>query len=88
MSEKPGRVRIGREGYGLLLRYALADGKGWALIVVVTLLSSAFGLLGPWPMKLLVDHVLGHEPMHPAVAWGVDGLPGAGTTRSRCRYLG
>jgi ABC-type multidrug transport system fused ATPase/permease subunit len=65
--------------YRFLLRYAGSRRAGWALIVLVTLLGIAFGLLQPWPMKVLVDHVLGHEPMPPAVATVVQFLPGAGS---------
>ncbi|HXG08648.1 MAG TPA: ABC transporter ATP-binding protein, partial [Gemmataceae bacterium] len=69
----------GLKGYGRLLRYALADWKGWAFIVGVTLLSSAFDLLTPWPMKVLVDQVLGQEPMPESIARVVQVLPGGGT---------
>jgi ATP-binding cassette, subfamily B, bacterial len=65
------RFREGR--YGLLLRYALPYKKGWAGIVLVTVVSTAIGLLGPLPLKVLVDNVLGNQPLPPAVSW----LPGA-----------
>jgi ATP-binding cassette subfamily B protein/subfamily B ATP-binding cassette protein MsbA len=62
-----------------LLRYALPYRRGWALIVVVTLLSTAFGLLTPWPMKILVDHVLGQEAMPAELARLIALLPGGGS---------
>src|SRR5262252_9446257 len=31
--------------------------------VLVTLLAAAVGLLSPWPIKILVDSVLGNEPL-------------------------
>jgi len=34
-----------------------------AASVVATLLTAGVGLLSPWPMKILVDSVLGHEPL-------------------------
>jgi ATP-binding cassette subfamily B protein/subfamily B ATP-binding cassette protein MsbA len=61
------------------LRYALTDGRGWALIGVATLLSSALGLLEPWPLKVFVDHVLRHAPLAEPLARLVRILPGAGT---------
>jgi ATP-binding cassette subfamily B protein/subfamily B ATP-binding cassette protein MsbA len=64
-----------------LLRYAVADRKGWALIAGVTLLSSLAVLLQPWPMQVLLDHVLGHEPMAEPLAHVVRLLPGGGTAR-------
>jgi hypothetical protein len=30
---------------------------------LVALLSAGVGLLSPWPMKILVDSVLGNEPL-------------------------
>jgi ATP-binding cassette subfamily B protein len=64
--------------YVKLLRYALPHWPGWALIVGVTLLSNVVSLLQPWPMKILVDQVLGHEPAPAALARAVELLPGAG----------
>ena len=54
--------------YWRLIRYARPYRKGWALIVGVTLLSAGFGVLQPWPMKVLVDHVLGQMPASGVVA--------------------
>jgi ATP-binding cassette subfamily B protein len=34
-----------------------------ALSAIATLLTAAVGLLAPWPMKILVDSVLGNEPL-------------------------
>jgi ATP-binding cassette subfamily B protein/subfamily B ATP-binding cassette protein MsbA len=61
-----------------LLRYAFTDWRGWCLILAVTLLSSLFGLLGPWPMKVLVDHVLGGVPLPEPLSRLI---PGAGAPR-------
>jgi ABC-type multidrug transport system fused ATPase/permease subunit len=76
--EEPGRGR-----YRRLLRYAMADRKGWASIVVVTLLSSALALLQPWPMKVVIDHVLGSQPL--PVVLGL--LPGADSARSLLAWM-
>jgi ATP-binding cassette subfamily B protein/subfamily B ATP-binding cassette protein MsbA len=65
--------------YQSLLRYALVDWKGWAWIIVITLLSGAFGLLQPWPMKILVDHVLSGQPMAEPLATGMQVIPGSQT---------
>jgi ATP-binding cassette, subfamily B, bacterial len=45
--------------WGPLLRYAVRYWRGWLLILVVTLLSAVFALAYPWPLKILVDNVLG-----------------------------
>jgi ATP-binding cassette subfamily B protein/subfamily B ATP-binding cassette protein MsbA len=49
--------------YRRLSSYALAHWQGWIVIIAVTLSSSALAVLQPWPMKILVDHVLGTQPM-------------------------
>jgi ATP-binding cassette, subfamily B, bacterial len=64
-----------RGRYRTLLAYAWPYRRGWAAIVVATLLTTAVGLLGPWPMKLLVDNVLGDKPLPAALA----SVPGTGS---------
>jgi ATP-binding cassette, subfamily B, bacterial len=44
----------------------------WGLAVasvIITVASAAAGLLLPWPLKILVDNVLGSEPLSPILAW-------------------
>jgi ATP-binding cassette subfamily B protein len=67
--------------YRRLFSYALAHGRGWAVIVSVTLWSSALAVLQPWPMKILVDHVLGTQPMPHWLASMSHRLPGADSPR-------
>jgi ATP-binding cassette subfamily B protein/subfamily B ATP-binding cassette protein MsbA len=64
--------------YLRILRYALPHWPGWALIAGVTLLSNAVSLIQPWPMKILVDHVLGQEPAPATLARVIEWLPGGG----------
>jgi ATP-binding cassette subfamily B protein/subfamily B ATP-binding cassette protein MsbA len=64
-----------------LLRHACTDWRGLAFILIVTLLSNALGLLQPWPMKVLVDHVLGDTPLAPPLDMLAPLLPGATTSR-------
>jgi ATP-binding cassette subfamily B protein/subfamily B ATP-binding cassette protein MsbA len=65
--------------YVRMMRYAWPYRRGWAAIVIVTLLSSAFSVLTPWPMKVLVDNVLGSAPMPPAVGRVLAWLPFSGS---------
>lgn len=65
----------------LLLRYAAAGSKSWALIIAVTLLNSLLCLLRPWPMKVAVDNVFSKQPMVEPLAQAVGLLPGAATER-------
>src|SRR5216117_3667065 len=48
--------------YRLLFDYAKPFRAGWIVIGLATLASLLLALLGPWPMKVLVDHVLGPTP--------------------------
>jgi ATP-binding cassette subfamily B protein len=50
----------------------------WPLAVasaLFTLLTSGVGLLTPWPMKILVDSVLGNEPLPPIVRHVLPQMP-------------
>ena len=67
--------RTSWKAYRRLLRYA-ADAKNCALIIGLSLLSSALGLLQPWPMKLIVDYILYRLPMPAALTWSSQILPG------------
>ncbi len=61
--------------YWRLIRYARPYRRGWALIVGVTLLSAGFSVSQPWPMKVLVDQVLGQTPASGVVAYVLALLP-------------
>src|SRR5258706_14575741 len=52
--------------YKRLLPYARRQRRFFIRISGLTLAASALAALQPWPMKLLVDHVLGQKPL-PAV---------------------
>src|SRR5438552_3090908 len=54
-----GKTRKTFARYRHLLGYVRNYRTGWLLLAVVTLLNIPFALLQPWPMKLLVDNVLG-----------------------------
>jgi ATP-binding cassette subfamily B protein/subfamily B ATP-binding cassette protein MsbA len=63
-----GDARRDRPGIGYLLRYATRSWRGWILVLALTLLSSGITLLQPWPMQLVVDHVLGGSELAPGLA--------------------
>lgn len=54
-----------------LLSYALPYKRGVALQFLLMAFSIGFGLLKPWPLKVLVDNVLGEEPLRLA-GWTID----------------
>jgi ATP-binding cassette, subfamily B, bacterial len=66
-------------GYRRLFSYAVPHARGWVTIVAATTLSTTLSLLQPWPVKVLVDHVLGDEPMHGTVGALAERLPWADT---------
>jgi ATP-binding cassette subfamily B protein/subfamily B ATP-binding cassette protein MsbA len=59
--------------------YALRRKAGLATLLAVTLLKIGLEALKPWPMKVLVDHVLKGDAMAPDVAAVIEWLPGSGT---------
>jgi ATP-binding cassette subfamily B protein/subfamily B ATP-binding cassette protein MsbA len=75
------QTRGGLRKYRLLLAYALAGRREWGLIVVVMLFSSVVTLLQPWPMQVVMDHVLGEQPLPEWLARCAALVPGAGSPR-------
>ncbi len=56
--------------------------RGWvAIILLATLIETAMSLAAPWPLKIIIDNVLGgHEPphwLHDVAKW----IPGHSVTR-------
>lgn len=62
-------------GYRRLFSYATPYKRGWAGIVAATLVTTGLSLLQPWPIQVLVDHVLGHAPMRGALGAMAERLP-------------
>ena len=58
--------------YFRLLRYAKCQPGFFLLASLLTLAASALTTLQPWPIKLLVDHVLAHAPPPAALHWLFD----------------
>jgi ATP-binding cassette, subfamily B, bacterial len=58
-----------------LLRYARPEWRGLLVLVVTMLANIALDLLRPWPLKLVVDNVLGHARL-PSVLSGLPGVDG------------
>jgi ATP-binding cassette subfamily B protein len=61
-----------------LLRYARPYWKSILLLLGTMGMGVVLGLLAPWPMKLLVDNVLGEHPLPEPLQEVVDILPGDG----------
>jgi ABC-type multidrug transport system fused ATPase/permease subunit len=51
-----------------VLPYLKPYARQASLLVTVTLLAVAVGLLLPWPMKIVIDHVIGSQPLLGALA--------------------
>jgi ATP-binding cassette subfamily B protein/subfamily B ATP-binding cassette protein MsbA len=69
-----------------LAHYARPHHRGLAWIVVVTLLGTALDLLGPWPLKLIVDNVLTHQPLPTSITW-LQQLPRAASDQGLLVWL-
>jgi ATP-binding cassette subfamily B protein/subfamily B ATP-binding cassette protein MsbA len=59
-----------------LLRYALPHWRAIAVLCATMGLDVGLDLLKPWPLKLVIDNVLGHQPTPPLIA---SALPGSAT---------
>ncbi len=59
-----------------LLRYAWPHWSGLAVLLTMMALSIGLGALRPWPTKLLVDSVLGLQPVPPELDRWLAALPG------------
>jgi ATP-binding cassette subfamily B protein/subfamily B ATP-binding cassette protein MsbA len=57
-----------------LLRYARPYWRGIAILLATMVVDIALDLLKPWPLKLVIDNILGHQP-HPQIL--TDLLPGS-----------
>ncbi len=58
------KKRLGtRRVLGWLLRYSKPYRGLFVVFVVVSIVEIFIGLLAPWSMKILVDNVLGSEPI-------------------------
>ncbi|HEX8031921.1 MAG TPA: ABC transporter ATP-binding protein, partial [Vicinamibacterales bacterium] len=64
-------------GYRRLAAYAVPYRSSWSLIVGATLFSTVLSLAQPWPIKLLVDHVLGDVPVTGILGGVITFLPWA-----------
>ncbi len=51
-----------------------------ALIAALTVVEVGFGVLAPWPLKTVVDNVLGGQPLPGPLAAAADTLVGSSTT--------
>jgi ABC-type multidrug transport system fused ATPase/permease subunit len=44
--------------------------RGWLLVVLIAMLvETAMSMAGPWPLKVVIDNVLGHHPLPDWLHW-------------------
>jgi ATP-binding cassette, subfamily B, bacterial len=72
--------------YLRLLRYAPRHAGGIAAMTGVLLAGVAMEVLRPWPLKLIVDHVLKGRELPAGARWVAE-LPGAGSTNGLLAWL-
>jgi ATP-binding cassette subfamily B protein/subfamily B ATP-binding cassette protein MsbA len=63
-----------------LMSYARPQWRGLVVVAVTMAATVALDVLRPWPTKILVDHVLGTQPLTGALADFLAWLPGPGGT--------
>src|SRR5436190_22267885 len=62
-----------------LMPYAARRWGGLLAVLATLFAKTGLDLLAPWPMKLIVDHVLDQKPMPTPLAQVVELLPGTAT---------
>jgi ABC-type multidrug transport system fused ATPase/permease subunit len=77
VDHKPQKNSVDRSA---ILRYPLRYVKGWILIFLITAASTAFNLLQPWPMKVLVDNVFDTKDPGPVLGTVLNMLPGTSSS--------
>jgi ATP-binding cassette subfamily B protein len=63
-----------------LARYAYPYKGGLALVLLLMLIGVGIDVIKPWPMKLLMDHVLTRRPLPQEAAWTAAFMNGAAPT--------
>src|SRR5215218_4707214 len=74
-------------GYRWLLNYALPYTRGWLGIAAAMLLSTAVSLVQPWPLKILIDQVLGGAPAAGTLQTVISWLPAASTRQGLLAWV-
>jgi ATP-binding cassette, subfamily B, bacterial len=69
-----------------LARYARPQALRISLLLLLTLAGVGLSALTPWPMKLIVDHVLTGRPLPDGAAW-IALLPGGGAPAAILAWL-
>ncbi len=62
-----------------LTRYAVRRWPGLLAVLATMIVKVGLDVLKPWPMKVLVDHALGDQPLPMSLAGAAAALPGAAT---------
>jgi ATP-binding cassette subfamily B protein/subfamily B ATP-binding cassette protein MsbA len=73
----PGPAAAGFGEFLRVVRYARPGWRAWLLIAALMLVNSALALMQPWPMKIVLDHVLGQMPMPRALEAAVQVFRGS-----------
>src|SRR5688572_5146561 len=69
-----------------LMHYTRLPKRGLLLLVLLMLLSVVLNVLKPWPMKLLIDHVLARQPLPHNAVW-ISLLPGGASPAALLGWL-
>ncbi len=88
VAEEPGRVgapltdevvrRPSLSSWTLFRDVAFQQPRAWIQVAALSIVSAALALLAPWPVKLIVDNVIGDKPLDGQSQRLVDALPYSG----------
>jgi subfamily B ATP-binding cassette protein MsbA len=78
-SAAPENPAIGRHTMSELVRDMVRPYHGWlAVVLLAMLVETAMSMAAPWPLKVVIDNVLGTHPLPEWLRWVYD-LPGGRT---------
>ena len=72
-ADDPPQMKItakSKQGQLNLVLVLLRPYRKWLLLVFLALvIETVMGLLAPWPLKIIIDNVIGHHPLPAAFGW-------------------
>jgi ATP-binding cassette subfamily B protein/subfamily B ATP-binding cassette protein MsbA len=67
-------------------RHALPEWRAFALLLALAAVEAGLNALKPWPVKLVIDNVLGGSPLPAAFSW-LEALPGGAAGSALLAWL-
>ena len=70
-----------------LIPYVWPHRKGLAIVLITLVIGVGLDVILPWPVKILVDNILGKQPLPQSVTAAISHIPGADTASGLVAWL-